>query len=92
MNNKHMRKTAVALSYQQEKHDAPKLTAKGEGNIAEKMIDLAKENDIPIQEDPSLVGLLSQLNMNEMIPPDLYGAVAEIFAFLYRIDQKVGHK
>lgn len=86
------RKKAVALSYQQEKSEAPELTAKGEGEIAENIIAAAKANEIPIQEDASLVQLLSQLNINETIPSDLYEAVAEIFAFLYRMDQKAGGK
>lgn len=83
------RKRAVALTYKQEKHEAPVLSAKGEGEIAEKIIRLAEENHIPIQEDPSLVSLLAQLNLNEAIPPDLYEVVAEVFAFIYRLDQNL---
>lgn len=85
MNNK--RKQAVALTYEQEKLEAPYVSAKGEGELAEKIIHLAKAHDIPIQEDPSLVSLLAQLNLNEAIPPDLYQVVAEVFAFIYRLDQ-----
>ncbi|HET7522273.1 MAG TPA: EscU/YscU/HrcU family type III secretion system export apparatus switch protein [Bacillales bacterium] len=84
---KHHRKKAVALSYDQSQYEAPHLSAKGEGEIAEKIIRLAEENDIPIQEDASLVSLLAQLDLNETVPPDLYEAVAEIFAFIYRLDQ-----
>jgi flagellar biosynthesis protein len=86
------RKRAVALTYEQEKHEAPVLSAKGEGEIAEKIIRLAEENHIPIQEDPSLVSLLAQLNLNETIPPDLYEVVAEVFAFIYRLDQNISGK
>ncbi|HEU5138543.1 MAG TPA: EscU/YscU/HrcU family type III secretion system export apparatus switch protein [Bacillales bacterium] len=85
MNNK--RKQAVALTYEQEKRDAPYVSAKGEGELAEKIIRLAKEHEIPIQEDQSLVSLLAQLNLNDAIPPDLYQVVAEVFAFIYRLDQ-----
>ncbi|HEX6923757.1 MAG TPA: EscU/YscU/HrcU family type III secretion system export apparatus switch protein [Bacillales bacterium] len=84
---KNKRKQAVALNYEQDKHDAPHVSAKGQGEVAEKIIRLAKEHDIPIQEDQSLVSLLAQLNLNESIPPDLYEVVAEVFAFIYRLDQ-----
>ncbi|HEX7066252.1 MAG TPA: EscU/YscU/HrcU family type III secretion system export apparatus switch protein [Bacillales bacterium] len=89
---KNKRKQAVALTYEQEKNDAPYISAKGEGEIAEKIIRLAKEHAIPIQEDQSLVSLLAQLNLNESIPPDLYQVVAEVFAFIYRLDQNQADK
>lgn len=82
-----VQKKAVALSYQQDLEDAPKLTAKGMGETADKIIEIAKTHKIPIQEDQSLVSLLSQLDLNQMIPPELYAAVAEIFAFIYQLDQ-----
>lgn len=82
------RKKAVALSYDQVKDNAPKLTALGKGLIADDIIEIAKENDVPIVEDASLVELLSELNINETIPDELYEAVAEVFAFIYQLDQK----
>lgn len=84
---KNEKKQAVALTYHQDKQDAPYLAAKGEGDIAEKIIRLAEEHDIPIQEDSSLVSLLGQLDLFETIPPDLYQAVAEVFAFVYQLDR-----
>ncbi|HET7577859.1 MAG TPA: EscU/YscU/HrcU family type III secretion system export apparatus switch protein [Bacillales bacterium] len=84
---KNERKQAVALTYHQDKQEAPYLAAKGEGDIAEKIIRLAEEHDIPIQEDASLVSLLGQLDLFEAIPPDLYQAVAEVFAFVYQLDR-----
>lgn len=81
------RKQAVALTYEQDQQEAPYLAAKGEGEVAEKIIRLAQEHGIPIQEDPSLVSVLAQVDLFETIPPDLYEVVAEIFAFLYRMDQ-----
>ncbi len=87
MNKDWMKREAAALSYHSGPVDAPKLTAKGRGYVAEEIIRRAKENNIPIQEDSSLVALLSQLEINDEIPEDLYQAVAEIFAFLYRMDR-----
>ncbi|MDQ0175838.1 EscU/YscU/HrcU family type III secretion system export apparatus switch protein [Bacillus chungangensis] len=82
------RKEAVALSYQSEQQQAPIVVAKGKGLIADNILEKAKEYQIPIQEDPSLVELLGQLNIHEAIPNELYEAVAEVFAFVYRMDQK----
>lgn len=81
------RKEAVALRYRADANEAPIVLAKGKGLIADNILAKAKENRIPIQEDPSLVQLLGQLNLNESIPEELYGAVAEVFAFIYRVDR-----
>ncbi|KAB7668625.1 EscU/YscU/HrcU family type III secretion system export apparatus switch protein [Bacillus sp. B1-b2] len=82
------RKQAIALSYDSNKENAPKVVAKGKGLIADKIIGKAKDNDVPVQEDPSLVELLSTLNINEQIPEDLYMAVAEVFAFIYSVEKE----
>ncbi|NHM29778.1 EscU/YscU/HrcU family type III secretion system export apparatus switch protein [Neobacillus terrae] len=84
------RKEAVALGYNQNAEDAPGVLAKGKGIIAENIIDRARENQVPIQEDPSLIDLLSKLNINESIPEELYQAVAEVFAFIYKTDKEAG--
>lgn len=84
-------KKAVALSYIKGQDQAPYVSAKGEGAIAEKIIEKAKAFNIPVQEDPGLVSMLSRLDLNEMIPPELYGAIAEIFTFIYRVDEQLGH-
>jgi len=81
------RQSAIALKYNQTSDDAPIVVAKGKGLIAEKIIDRAHENNIPIEEDPTLVSLLSQLEINEAIPEELYQAVAEVFAFIYQLDE-----
>ncbi|MEC2073089.1 EscU/YscU/HrcU family type III secretion system export apparatus switch protein [Alkalihalophilus marmarensis] len=86
MNNE-MKKQAVALRYDAAKQDSPEVIAKGKGIIAEEIIEKAKKHHIPIQEDASLVELLSQLNINQSIPPELYEVVAEVFAFIYRVDK-----
>jgi flagellar biosynthesis protein len=79
---------AVALRYLPPADRAPKVTAKGSGVVAEKIIELAKKHGIPIQEDPALVQILSQLDFYEEIPPTVYGVVAEILAFIYTVNQK----
>jgi flagellar biosynthesis protein len=85
---KNEKKQAVALSYDASAHEAPVVVAKGKGCVAEAIIAAAKQHGIPIQEDPSLVQLLSELEVNEMIPEDLYALVAELFAFIYRLDRQ----
>ncbi|HAQ07731.1 MAG TPA: hypothetical protein DCR24_09500 [Bacillus bacterium] len=84
----HSRKTAVALGYNAGSQDAPKVMAKGKGLVAEQIIEKAKENEVPIQEDPSLIEVLSQLEINERIPEELYQAVAEVFSFIYHLDKQ----
>ncbi|GIN37545.1 EscU/YscU/HrcU family type III secretion system export apparatus switch protein [Heyndrickxia oleronia] len=88
MKQNYERKQAIALQYQSDKQKAPTVIAKGKGLIADQIIDTAKEKQIPIQEDRNLVELLGQLNINESIPEELYEAVAEVFAFIYRLDRE----
>ena len=88
--SKHKRKEALALTYNTDK-DVPVVIGKGKGEIAESILAKAHEHNIPIQEDPNLVELLGQLDINESIPAELYQAVAEVFAFVYRLD-KVANK
>ncbi|MFS0688115.1 EscU/YscU/HrcU family type III secretion system export apparatus switch protein [Sporosarcina sp. 179-K 8C2 HS] len=78
----------MALSYDPNAGDAPKVVAKGKGEIAENILAKAKEHDVPIQEDPTLVELLGQLNVDETIPEQLYQAVAEVFAYIYHVDRE----
>jgi len=79
---------AAALKYDPEKDAAPKVIAKGRGIIAEKIIDVARKNNIPIQSDPGLVEILSKLDIDEQIPVELYKAVAEILAFIYQANNR----
>ncbi|WP_153123660.1 EscU/YscU/HrcU family type III secretion system export apparatus switch protein [Peribacillus tepidiphilus] len=81
------RKEAIALRYNSDKEIAPKVIAKGKGKIADNILETAKNHNVPIQEDPSLVELLGKLNINQTIPEELYQAVAEVFAFIYKIDR-----
>jgi len=82
------RKTAAAIEYDAAKDMAPKVTARGQGLIAEKILALAREHDIPIKSDPALIQMLCRLDIDEHIPQELYKAVAEILAFVYRADQE----
>lgn len=85
---KYIRKEAIALSYNSEKSNSPTVVAKGKGKIAENILEQATMNDVPIYEDKTLVELLGNLDLNASIPEDLYEAVAEVFAFIYRLDKK----
>jgi len=84
------RKWAAALRYDPESDRAPRLTAKGAGVLAEKIIALAREHGVHVHEDPDLVGALSLLEVNTEVPEDLYKAVAEVLAFLYRLNREKG--
>ena len=81
-------KKAVALKYDAEKDSAPRVSAKGSGAIAEKIVELAREKGIPLREDPDLVSSLMHLDYHQEIPPALYQVVAEILAFAYRMNQE----
>lgn len=81
-------KKAVALNYDEDEDEAPRVAAKGEGRLAEKIIELAEREDVPLYEDEDLVELLYGLDLDEQIPPSLYEVVAEVFAFLYRLNQE----
>ena len=91
-NEKDRVKRAVALKYEPEKDGAPRMMAKGSGVVAERIIELARKEGIPIQEDPDLIGVLIQLDFGEEIPPELYRAVAEILAFAYRMNRRMMHQ
>ena len=87
MRKKAKNNSAVALKYQPGTDRAPKVTARGKGKLAKKIIDIAKEHDIYIHEDPDLVEILSALDINEEIPPDLYVVIAELLAFVYSLNK-----
>ena len=85
---KEQTRLAAALTYEAGKDRAPKLAAKGSGLIAEKIIELAVKNGIPIRNDPALVQVLSKLDIDEAIPQELYQAVAEVLAFVYKMNEQ----
>ena len=78
-------KTAVALTYE-EGDKAPKILATGKGYVAEKIIEAAKEENIPVHKDEKLAGTLSKLEIGDYIPKELYGVVAEILVFVDRVE------
>lgn len=80
------RKKAAAIRYESTKDNAPRVTAKGHGIIAENIIKKAKEYGVHIEEDPDLVEVLTKLEINEEIPENLYKAFAFILAELYQIN------
>lgn len=80
-------KQAIALAYDPNEDGAPKVIASGQGLVAEKIIDSAREQDIPIHEDSKLADTLSKLEIGEMIPPELYEVVAEILVFVDAMDK-----
>ncbi len=79
-------KQAIALEYNPGE-EAPKVIATGRGKIAEKIIEKAKEADVPIHRDDKLADTLSRLEIGEMIPPELYEVVAEILVFVDSMDK-----
>jgi flagellar biosynthesis protein len=84
--NKQKVKQAIALEYNPAE-DAPKVVATGRGVLAEKIIEKAKESDVPIHRDDKLADTLSRLEIGEMIPPELYEVVAEILIFVDSMDK-----
>jgi flagellar biosynthesis protein len=78
------RRRAVALRYDQDSESAPRVLAKGNGDIAERIIALAREHGIPLHEDRDLVRLLGVLDLDIEVPPQLYRALAEVLAHVYR--------
>ena len=78
---------AVALKY--DGQNTPTITAKGRGDLAQEIIDLAIANDIPLDNNPELVKLLSSIPLGDEIPEALYVAVAEVIAFAYLLSDKM---
>lgn len=79
------RKTAVALSYDVG-DTAPKILATGKGYVAEKIIEIAKQENVPLHQDAKLANTLSKLEIGDYIPKELYGVVAEILVFVDRVE------
>ncbi len=79
---------AVALGYEKDKHNAPTVLAKGQGEIAEKIVQLALDNDIEIRQDADLVQILKAVDINEEIPLEAFAAVAEIISYVYQQNGK----
>ncbi len=85
-NNKNLK--AVALKYEKAKDNAPKVVAKGQKLLAEKIIEIAKEHNIHIHHDSDLAELLYNLEIYQEIPEEFYMVVAEILAYVYKVNSK----
>ena len=85
-NGKDKVKTAVAIAYDP-KDAAPTVIASGKGAVADKIIEKAKESDVPVHRDDKLAETLSKLDIGDMIPPELYEVVAEVLVFVDRMDR-----
>lgn len=83
-------KKASALSYTPGEDKAPRVVASGKGEIAQKIIEKAREYKIPVYEDPHLAEALSHISLGDEIPSDLYEVVAEVLAFISKLDESYG--
>ena len=79
---------AVALRYDKEKENAPRIVAKGSGLLAEKIIEVAREHGVAVYEDKELIELLSRIELYQVIPVELYQVIAEVLAFVYRLNKE----
>jgi flagellar biosynthesis protein len=77
---------AVALDYAWGQSSAPTVVASGRGELAERIVRTAEANGVPVRSDTDLAGALARIDVGEQIPPEAFAAVAEILAFLYRLD------
>lgn len=83
-----MNKKAVALQYDENKDAAPVIVASGMGYVAEKIVEIANDNGVPVYEDNSLATVLTQLDLGTEIPEELYQAVVDIYAYFLRFAAK----
>ncbi len=86
MKKKNRNEEAVALRYDTKQDQVPVVIAKGKGDLAEKIIASAKEQQIPIQKDKDLVEILLKLKLGAEVPEDLYAVVAELLSFIYDLE------
>ncbi len=80
--------TAAALRYNPDQEGAPTVVASGQGHIAERILQMAEENEIPVYEDPELAQALSMIELGKSIPPELYTVVAQVFLFISETDTR----
>lgn len=78
----------AALRYDAGEDHAPRLVARGRGQTAQRILDLAREHDVPVTRDPTLVSILGALDVGLEVPPDLYGVIAEVLAWAYHADRE----
>lgn len=80
---------AIAMRYQADSDHAPRVVAKGQGEIAARILDLAREHGVPLYEDRDLVTMLELLDLGAEVPPKLYTAMAEVLAHIYRVERRL---
>lgn len=81
-------RSAVAIKYDLARDRAPKVVARGKGTIAERIMATARENGIPVHEDPELLEALGRLEVQQEIPAELYQVMAEVLTFIYKANKK----
>ena len=80
------RQVAIALRYLRDRDEAPRVVAKGRGHLAARILEVAKSNGVPVHRDSDLADVLVRLELDQIIPAELYQAVAEILSYLYRMN------
>jgi flagellar biosynthesis protein len=79
---------AAALRYDKDKNGAPRVVAAGAGLIADRIVEIAREQGLPVREDPALAEALARLELEQEIPADLFAAVAEVLVWAYRLEKQ----
>ena len=88
MSNNKKKTSAISIQYKKDENSAPKVTAKGQGWVAEKIIAMAEEQSIPIKSDKDLITLLEKIDVGQEIPESLYKIVAELLAWVYNLNKE----
>ena len=83
---------AVALRYDRGREDAPRVVAKGRGFVAQQLLSIAKRHSVPVYQNQTVTQLLMAVELDREIPPELYQAVANVLAYVYRLDGRVAEK
>ena len=87
-----MDKQAVALRYDLDRDKAPRVVAKGKGHTAEHILEAAQKSSVPVYQNKTLVNMLMALDIDREVPPELYKAIAEVMAYVYKMDKKKGRE
>jgi len=82
-------KEAVGLHHDREGDSAPEVIARGRGELAERILEIAEEHGVPIRRDPDLLQLLAASRVGEEVPEEVYAAVAQLIAFLWRMNEEL---
>lgn len=87
MGERERRRKAVALRYDAQRDAAPRVVAKGAGLLADRILEVAREHGVHVHEDSGMVEVLARVQVESPVPEELYRAVAEVLAFVYRLDR-----